>query len=95
MILPRLLLLFAFAANILQLRSPFPKLRYAFRKASGKMSVWMFVACDPEEGFGRTTGGQQMFGRGTPTAPLLFDPLHDPSGDPPSFFSHWMLRQIS
>lgn len=56
------------------------------------MSVWMFVACDPEEGFGRTTGAQQMFGRGMPTAPLLFDPLRDPSGDPPSFFSHWMLR---
>lgn len=83
--------LFAFAANMLQLRSPFPKLRYTFRKASGQMSILMFVSCDQGQGFGRKMGAQQMFGPGMPPALLLFDPLHDPFGDPPSFFSHWML----
>lgn len=56
---------------LLQLRSPFPKLIYTFRKASGPMSVLMFVARDQGQGFGRKMRAHEMFGLGMPPALLL------------------------
>lgn len=87
----RLLLLFAFAVNMLQLRSPFPKLRHTFWKARAQMSILIFVSCDQGQGFGRKSGVYQMFRPGMHTVLLVFDPLRDTFRDPPLFFSYCVL----
>lgn len=75
---------------MLQLKSPFPKLRCTFGKARAQRSILIFVSHDQGQGFERKTGAQQMFRPGMHIALLLFDPLSDPFRDTPLFFSYWM-----